>query len=239
VQAEDGDTFVPYPHPGLIMLEPRSRDLTLCFGEARLQDGFGPLPAIPVCEIGGDLSELDRIGRTLIYDGALPLRIESSADQNSPLPEPPREGRLIVLDLDGVLATATLLERTSPVTAASLARSLPLSGIATNTFLSGPLARLRVDGGTENDPALASVPKEAVSTILWPGYVYYGPGPTGGQGLRIAARYATEMGSSRRGRETKLVPVARLVGDWRAFGERTERLRLTGAAPLRLRLLAD
>src|SRR5262249_30622604 len=36
-------------------------------------------------------------------------------------------------------------------------------------------ARLRVSGGTENDPVLASAPKEAVSTILWPGYVYYGP----------------------------------------------------------------
>src|SRR5204863_4546604 len=53
ISAGAGDEIVAFAYPGLVMLDPATGDLAICFGQGRLQNGLGPQPAIPVMEIGG------------------------------------------------------------------------------------------------------------------------------------------------------------------------------------------
>src|SRR6266481_2941415 len=132
--AADGDRHYGYQYPGLLMLDPTSGQLALCFGRGRLQNAIGPIAAVPIAEIGGDLAELNRLGDRLQFDGAGPITFDASRDQQSPLAEPPERGRRIVLTLAGTHAEAVLLEDVSPHGAAALAAVLPLTGTATNTY---------------------------------------------------------------------------------------------------------
>jgi len=227
------DPVVAYPYPGLVMLDPATGDLAICFGQGRLSNGLGPLPAVPLFEIGGDIEEFRPLGVRLQYDGAKAIRIDVSADQASPLVAPRRErGRRIAIELGEAQAIADLLEESAPITSGSLASKLPLVGIATSTFLSGPLVRYRDRDGSETELALETLPGEATHTVLYPGYVYYRTEEP--RGLRIATSDATTMGGPT---PTRLVPVARLRGEWSAFREQAALLRETGMQPLRLRLL--
>lgn len=229
------DPVVAYPYPGLVMLDPSNGDLAICFGQGRLSNGLGPLPAVPLFEIGGDIEGFRPLGVRLQYDGAKEMRISLSADQASPLVAPRRErGRRVAIELGEAFAVADLLEESAPVTAGSLASKLPLVGIGTSTFLSGPLVRYRDQDGSETELALETLPNEASHTVLFPGYVYYRTEEP--RGLRIATSDATTMGGPV---PTKLVPVARLGGEWSAFREQAALLRETGMQPLRLRLLED
>src|SRR5439155_10362504 len=45
-----GDPIVAFAHPGLVMLDPANGDLAICFGQGRLQNGLGPIPALPLIE---------------------------------------------------------------------------------------------------------------------------------------------------------------------------------------------
>src|SRR5437762_8149569 len=54
-----GDRHYGYQQPGLLMFDPMSHELGLCFGRGRLQNALGPIAAVPLAEIGGDLSKLN------------------------------------------------------------------------------------------------------------------------------------------------------------------------------------
>lgn len=242
---------VPFQYPGLIVYEPRSGRLALCFGQGRLQDGFGPLPAFPVARIVAGLDRLTDFGRTLQFVGAQNLTI-SLADESAAGPaadEDAAGGRPIEIGLGDAVARGVLLERTSPNTAASLGRLLPLRGKATNTFASGPFTRFWNDaGGTEGATPLETGATETAAdgrdhsftpdrhvSLAAPGFVYYMTTPPW-HGLRIAARGATMMKSALPGGgRSTLVPVARFTGDWSAFSDVAADLRFTGALSMFIR----
>lgn len=234
------DAAVPFQHPGLVVVERATRNLAICYGQGRLQDGFGPLAAIPLAQIGGDLSALAEVGRSLQFSGAAALQLSAASDQHSPLAEPPAaKGRSIQLVLGGVVAKATLLEESAPRTTAAFARLLPLVGTVTNTVSSGPLIRFwNPDGGPEGETPLDVDPQEPDQAILYPGYLYYLP-QRPWRGIRIAARAATVMkGAVGGGGNIRLVPIARLAGDWSSFSEKAAKLMIEGAQDLRIEMSA-
>src|SRR5437762_3307380 len=60
-----GDRAFGYQQSGLLMLDPTTSQLALCFGRGRLQNALEPIGAIPIAEIGGDLTELNLRGDRL------------------------------------------------------------------------------------------------------------------------------------------------------------------------------
>lgn len=236
-----GDLPVPYQHGGLIVLDPASGDLAIAYGQGRLQNGFGPLPAVPVAAIGGDVAPLATLLGRLQFTGAVPVRVTVSADQRSPLAEAPRPpGPRLHVRLGDASAEAALLESVSPRTAAALRALLPLSGTATNTYSSGPLVRFwNPAGGPEGETPLAVEPPEAGEVILRPGHLYYFTSLPW-RGIRIAARDATVMRNAIAGSSlTRLTPFAALVGNWSAFRAQAEQLQDDGATPLRFDALPE
>ena len=230
VDAED-DRRYGYQQPGLLMLDPLSRYLALCFGRGRLQNAIGPIAAIPLAEIGGDLSELNARGDRLQFDGAQPITVSVSQDQRSALADPPRHGRHIVLTLASARAEAVLLEDVSPHGTAALAAVLPLVGWATNTYASGPLTRFwNLSVGTEGETPLDVPDAEVTTSTLYGGGYYLNTRPW--RGIRISAQEPTAMGGGR----SLLAPVFRFVGDWSAFGEQAARLTMEGQHDLRIEL---
>src|SRR2546428_12933963 len=65
VRAGSRDATPPYQFPGLLLWEKRSHRIALCYGQGRLQDGFGPLEAVPFAQIGGGLRPLPALGPRL------------------------------------------------------------------------------------------------------------------------------------------------------------------------------
>src|SRR5690348_2301469 len=110
-----GDRAFGYQQPGLLMLDPTTSQLALCFGRGRLQNALAPIGAIPIAEIGGDLTQLNVRADRLQFEGAAPIRFSLSADQESPLADPPLNGQRITLTLGGVRTEAVLLEQISPI----------------------------------------------------------------------------------------------------------------------------
>jgi hypothetical protein len=236
VAAFDEDERVPFAYPGLVMVDARTGELAMCYGQGRLQDGLGPIAAVPLLEIGGDLTALIRAGERLQYDGSVAIEFAVAADQDSPLAEPLRQSeRTIKIDLGEVTALADVLERTSPITTTSLVAQLPITGTATHTFISGPMVRIRQQELSRDELVLDTREEEITHSILYPGIVYYRP--VFPRGLRIATRDATTMGGGVVGVGTRLVPLARLMGDWAAFRHQAHRLLEHGQQPVRLSLL--
>lgn len=235
------DRPVAYQHPGLLVLDPTSGDLAIAYGQGRLQDGLGPLPAVPIASIGGDLAPLAILLRQLQFSGAAPVRIAAAADQRSPLAAPPRVGDSRVrIHLGRATATATLLESVSPKTTAAFRRMLPLAGTGTNTYSSGPLVRFwNSEGGAEGETPLDVDPPEPGQVLLYPGHLYYYTSRPW-RGIRIAARDATVMRNALAGSGmTKLTPLAAFDGDWTELRAEAERLQDDGAKPLRFEELSD
>ncbi|MGH2614169.1 MAG: DUF3830 family protein [Thermomicrobiales bacterium] len=230
------ESGVGFQHPGLVVLDPASGQLAICYGQGRLNEHTIPLTPIPVAEIGGDLAPLAEAGRSLQWTGTRPFTMAVSADQEAPLAPPPSPvGRTIEVALGDTLTTATLLEETSPQTTAAFARLLPLSGRATNTISSGPLTRFwNANGGPEGETPLDDVSDDPGQVILYPGYLYYLPARPW-RGIRIA-REATMMRGPAGGGGPHLVPLARFDGDWSAFADAAERLMQDGAQPMSIRL---
>lgn len=229
-----GGTPVPFQHPGLLFVDPATGDLATVYANGRLQDGIGPLPAIPVADIGGDLAPLAALLHDLQFSGAVPVRVAVSADQLSPLAPPPRPtGRRIRMRLGAATVSATLLEAVSPRSAAAFHALLPLSGRATNTYSSGPLVRFwNPTGGREGETPLGVEPTEPTQVLLRPGHLYYLPTHPW-RGVRIAVRDATAMKGAIGGLGTsRLVPLAALDHPWDAFRIEAERLLDDGAKPL-------
>lgn len=229
------DRPVAYQHPGLLVLDPASGDLAIAYGQGRLQSGLGPLPAVPVASIGGDLAPLATLLRQVQFSGAVVVRIEAAADQRSPLAAPPAKGTTrLKIHLGGTTATATLLESVSPRTAAAFRALLPLAGTGTNTYSSGPLVRFwNPAGGAEGETPLDVDPPESGQVVLYPGHLYYYTSRPW-RGIRVAARDATVMRNAIAGSGmTKLTPLAAFDGDWTDFRAEAERLQDDGAKPLR------
>jgi hypothetical protein len=57
------------------MLGPTTGQLAVCFGRGRLQNALGPIGAIPIAEIGGDLTELDARGDRIEFQRAAPIQV--------------------------------------------------------------------------------------------------------------------------------------------------------------------
>jgi hypothetical protein len=232
VSGTENDRRYGYQHAGLLMLDPTTGELALCFGRGRLQNVVGPIAALPIAEVGGDLTELNLRGDRLQFDGAAPIRFAAAVDQDSPLADPPVRGRRITLALAGARAEALLLEDTSPRGAAALAAALPLAGTATNTYGSGPLTRFwNPAGGDQGETPLDVPDSEVTANTLYAGGYYLNTRPW--RGIRIAAQEPTAMGGGR----STLAPLFRLVGDWSAFRDQAARLSLEGKKDLRIELL--
>lgn len=242
-----GDRAVPFQHPGLLVHDPESGNLALCYGQGRLQDGFGPIRAVVVAQLGGDMLELERLGRSLQFEGAKPIAIKFSEDQARPLDQAPEpEGRRVQVTLGTATTEGVLLEKRAPQTTKALAGLLPLFGMATNTVSSGPLARFwNPAGGPEGETPL-DAPEDEVLTkiqspvdrfyrqsILYPGFIYYNPEHPW-RGLRMAAREATIMKGAVPSAAPTLVPVIQLVGDWSAIRAAAERLGVDGSTEMRI-----
>lgn len=232
-----GDRGWGFQYPGLVMLEPRVRELAFCYGQGRLNLPTGPLSPIPLAELGGDLGVLAEFGIKLQFDGAKALTVRASADQDSPLdPGPKPMGRTIEVDLDGTVARATLLEDVSPSVTASFAALLPLEGRVTNTHSSGTLIRYwNPAGGPEGETPLETSDGEKAQAILYPGYLYYLPSRPW-RGIRIPYE-ATAMGGATTRGTTRLVPFAKFDGDWSAFRKQASSLAVSGARPIAFRLV--
>jgi uncharacterized protein DUF3830 len=231
-----GEPVAFFQHPGLVVLDPATGGLAICYGQGRLNHGSLPATPIPVAQIGGALDALAELGLGRQWEGAAPFVVSPSADQETPLARPPKPaGRTIEVDLDDATVTATLLEETSPATTAAFAAILPLAGRATNTHSSGPLTRFwNPAGGLEGETPLEPGDGDRRQVILYPGFLYYLPSRPW-RGIRIA-REATMMRGAVSGGDTRLVPLARFDDDWSAFCRAAERLRVEGAKPMRFRL---
>jgi len=225
------DRQYAYQYPGLLMLDPTTGQLALCFGRGRLQNALAPIAAVPIAEIGGDLAELNRLGDRLQFDGAGPITFEASKDQQSALAEPPERGRRIVLTLAGARAEAVLLEDVSPHGTAALAAALPLTGKATNTYGSGPLTRFwNAVGGPQGETPLDVPDDEVTANTLYGGGYYLNTKPW--RGLRMSAQEPTAMGGGR----SALAPLFRFVGDWSAFRAQAATLSMDGQKEMRIEL---
>ncbi len=234
------DETPPYQHPGLVLVEKDSRRIAVCYEQGRLQDGFGPLRAFPIAQVGGDLTALFAFGKLLEYRGVQRMTIARAKDQRSPLAEAPlEEGHDIEVRLGAARATARVLERSAPVATRAFLAALPIEGTATNIPLNGPLVRLRTPSDSPADEtALAAGPGDVTQTVLYPGHVYYRASVP--RGIRVTTRDATVMvgrgGVSAMG-TIEFVPLARLTGDWTALADEAARLFREGEKRLSFRLI--
>jgi len=232
LEVEPGaDQAFGYQHAGLLMLDPTTRQLALCFGRGRLQNALGPIGAIPIAEIGGELTEFNVRGDQLQFDGAQPIHVCLSTDQESPLADPPLNGQRIALTLAGAHAEAVLLEEFSPRAAAAFAAVLPVAGKATNTYASGPLTRFwNATGGPQGETPLDVPDSEVTASTLYAGGYYLPALPW--RGIRIGAQQPTAMGSGR----SLLAPLFRFVGEWSNFAAEAATLTMEGQKELRIEL---
>ena len=231
------DRGVGFQYPGLVVYEPTTGEIAICYGQGRLNHHTLPLTPIPIAEIGGDLTPVADLCRSLQWDGAKPISFSRAVDQESLLAPPPQAtGRTIEIEFDRVVLTATLLEDRSPGVTAAFAERLPLRGEATNTISSGPLTRFwNPDGGPEGETPLETDPRDRGQTILYPGYLYYLP-VSPWRGIRIA-REATIMRGPVGDGAPQLIPLARFDEDWSDFATTAERLPREGAKPMSFRLV--
>jgi hypothetical protein len=250
LEVERSDHSVAFQYPGLLVVDQEHGRLSICYGQARLQDGSGPLRAVPLAEIGGDLSALEAFGRSLQFDGAQSFTITRSVDQETPVAPLEPEGRRLLVTLGDARVSAVLLEAVSPYTTTALDRLLPLVGTATNTVSSGPLTRFwNPAGGPEGETPLereadgsaesiVSATGDTRQQVLYPGFMYYLPSRPW-RGIRVAFREATIMKGILAGESPSLVPLAQFVGDWSAARDAAERLRFVGSTPMRIELAWD
>jgi hypothetical protein len=246
LEFDRSDAAVAFQYPGLLVADQDTGSLWICYGQGRLQNGFGPSRAVPIAELAGDLSALRDTGRSLQFDGAKDLSISLSTDQETPVTRAEPRGRRLLVTLGEARVSAVLLENVAPETTGALAHLLPLVGTATNTVSSGPLTRFwNPAGGPEGETPLEVQADESLQgmgsptdrnyrqQIMYPGFMYYLPSKPW-RGLRIAFRDATIMKGILAGDAVSLVPVAEFVGDWSAAREIATRLRFVGATPMRI-----
>ncbi len=238
IEHSAGDKHVGFQHPGLVVFDPATSRLAICYGQGRLNSLTGPTEAIPVAEIGGDLAPLEDVGYRLQFDGAKSMSIRSSADQDSP-PElaPAPAGRKIRIVFGEADLTATLLDEISPNAASAFADLLPLEGVCTNTHSSGSLTRFwNPDGGKEGETVLETDELDEGQVVLYPGYIYYLT-KVGFRGLRIPRDASMMRSALGGGGSSRLIPLAKFDGDFSAFRDQAERVHYEGAKPMSISLL--
>jgi hypothetical protein len=221
---------VAFQYPGLVVYYPPAVELAICYGNARFRGTAGPVYVTPVAEIQADLDALRAAGSRLQWDGATPItfrRVETEAAS----PPEAAGGRRLAIELDGVVATARLLQDLAPRTCAQLVERLPLEGPATNTAWSGAVTRFWGPLGGEGNVGFTVDPPEATTQFHWPGYLYY---HLAWDGLRLCYGDGQQSGAFS---VSNMTPLARLEGDWSALREKAAQLYITGAKPMKLRLL--
>jgi hypothetical protein len=227
-----------FQYPGLLVLDPDTNYVAICYGHGRWNSDTGPLAPVPIAEIGGDLAPLAEIGLRIQFEGAKQISIRHSEDQSSPLAAPPEpKGRKIRVQLGEASVTATLLEDQSPRAAEAFAKLLPLKGTGSNTHSSGPLTRFwNPDGGPGGEIILKDDNIEEGQVLLYPSYLYYLTKP-GVRGIRVAREAAMMRGAAAGGGNLKLIPIARFDGDWSSFYDEAERIAVEGSKPMRFELI--
>lgn len=228
-----GDVPAPYQYPGLLVACPDGR-IALCYGEGRLQDAFGPIRAVPVAEVLDFDVAFAECCRAVQFAGATEVAIRERS--STAAPEGSSVAPRITLALGRATASATLLVDASPVLLRSFRSLLPLKGRATNTYSSGPLTRFwNDDGGPEGETPMEYAEAEAGAAhrVLRPGHIYYQP-ERPWRGIRIPLQDATTMRGALGGAGLRLLPLARLEGDWSAVAAEARGLIEGGARPMRL-----
>jgi hypothetical protein len=137
--------------------------------------------------------------------------------------------RYIQVELDGVVATAELLDHVAPTLCRALWAILPLHGPVTNTIWSGQMLRFWGTDGRDGEVPLGLELEERGEILHWPGYVYWHPAR---RGIRICYGDAQQGGPAG---PSPLVPIARFVGDWTAWRRKAQAIPLEGAKPLIIR----
>ncbi len=137
--------------------------------------------------------------------------------------------RYIEVELDGVTASAELLDHVAPTLCQALWEILPLQGPVTNTIWSGQMLRFWGSGGRDGEVPIDVEPKEHGEVLHWPGYVYWHPVR---RSIRICYGDAQQGGPAG---PSSLVPIARFVGDWTAWRRKAQAILLEGAKPLVIR----
>ncbi|MDQ3810869.1 MAG: DUF3830 family protein [Chloroflexota bacterium] len=212
-----------YQAPGELIYYPPIKELAISLGEARFRGHAGVVPCTPLAQIEGDFSAFAAIAHKLDETGAKPIRFRKAADQTSPFRYATLEGPKLEVEIDGVTATATLLESLAPRTAAEFSKLLPLDGRAWNDSLSGEVTRF------EHELALNISEPENGKFMLWPGYFYYYPA---GRGLRFCWGQGSVHNLSL---VEKLTPIAALNGDWSEIKKRAQSQLTDGAKRLVIR----
>lgn len=243
-----GETRLWFMYPGLIGIDIDSSELVICYGQGQLQDGRGPIGVVPLAEMVGDPEVLTDWGAVADSRGAVAADLRVLEDIPE-LEDKDADAEHIAVSLGSTQARARLLVDSAPWTCEAFRRRLPLEGTGTNTIFSGPLLRFwNPDGGPNGTTlldersgqyqgALPAHPAkryragrgltaagEPTHMILYPGYIYYTPGPPW-SGIRIATTVPSRMGHP-------LVPFARFVDDWSQLRSLSGTLQETGALPM-------
>jgi hypothetical protein len=136
----------------------------------------------------------------------------------------------IWIDVDGVRASARLLESEAPRAAARLWAALPIDTplrqsrwSGNSTYAAVPELRSEAD-----QPERTDVPAESPATFMCPGHVYAGAA-TGGVGLPYGEAQSRDIGLN-----TWITEVAALEGDHAALLAALARVRRDGAKRLRI-----
>lgn len=230
-----GDSPAAFQYPGLLALEQHSGRLAICYGQGRLQDGGGPVPPVPVAEVTGDLERFVDACSSVQFDGGVTLELAETGESPS-ADEVRLVGPRIGLQLGSARATAVLLEQSCPQLTRLFASGLPLEGRVTNTHSGGPLTRFwNHAGGKEGETPLGHTAEEEglAQAVLYPGHIYYQMKPPW-RGLRMALQDATVMRNAVAGGALRLLPLARLEGDWHEVAEQARLLATKGAQPMRI-----
>lgn len=225
----------PYQQAGTLYAATDDGSVSACYGQGRLQDGYGPRRAVPVARIVGDLDEFAALCKDVQFRGATEFTVSQTDEPDPATGGTADTGPRILLHLGDVTATAVLLQDRHPGVTTSLLDQLPLRGVATNTHSSGPLVRFwNENGGAEGVTELEVGEADGDGvTVLSAGSFYYIP-KKDVCGIRIAATGPTMMRSAIRGGGLALLPLGRIVDGGEAFAAAARTIRTAGAVPMRI-----
>jgi hypothetical protein len=227
VDIDEVESPVAYQHPGSVVYCPPAREIAFCYGNARFGGHIVPNELTPLGHIEGDLSELAKTAAALRETGGQPILFRRAADQTTPAAYRTNKGRKVEVVFDSVRQAATLLEETSPRTAAALAAVLPLRGRALNSSWRGQVSSFPVNGGLGIDETEASS-----NTLLWPGVIYYSPARQ-----ELSLCYGEGNTLVGWGVNEPLTPVIALDGDWEAVRAKAAAHLLEGAKDISINVV--
>lgn len=223
-----------YQVPGGLYADARSGKLYICYGPGRLQDGTAIRGAVPLGELVTDVAALARAGDRMQFEGSTAGHVRIADEFRAPEDEP--LGYRFGVEVGEATALAVLREDLPEAVVDVWANMLPMSGQATNTHSSGPLLRFwNARGGDQGETAL-DVPEELLVPLevaLRPGVLYYLPTP-GYRGIRMPFESPTAMRSAIVGGGGRLMPLARLIGDWSDLRQVVSTMTMTGAKAMRM-----